>query len=92
MTGYIRQATEVFIEITFLSQFCLFNTLFHVYPTTARMKNFAGLVKRHLARFFAVIAPWVSLRDVFHIGLATGPRSAVLAFGCASQSESKPMI
>ena len=24
-----------FIEITFLSQFCLFNTLFHVYPTTA---------------------------------------------------------
>jgi hypothetical protein len=43
-----------FIEITFLSQFCLFNTLFHVYPTTARMKNFAGLVKRHLARFFAV--------------------------------------
>ena len=46
-----------FIEITFLSQFCLFNTLFHVYPTTARMKNFAGLVKRHLARFFAVIAP-----------------------------------
>jgi hypothetical protein len=28
------------------------NTLFHVYPTTARMENFAGLVKRHLAGFF----------------------------------------
>ena len=26
----------------------------------------------------------VSLRDVFHIGLIIGPRSDVLAFGCAS--------
>jgi hypothetical protein len=41
-----------FIEITFLSQFCLFNTLFQVYPTTARMNNFSGLVKRHLAGIF----------------------------------------
>ena len=36
----------------YLSQFCLFNTLFHVYPTTARKKNFAGLVKRHLAGIY----------------------------------------
>ena len=46
-----------FIEITFLSQFCLFNTLFHVYPTTARMTNFAGLVKRHLAGIFCGYRP-----------------------------------
>ena len=26
----------------------------------------------------------VSLRDIFHIGLIIGPRSAVLAFGCTS--------
>jgi hypothetical protein len=36
---------KYFIDITFLSHFCLFNTLFHVYPTTARMDNFARLVK-----------------------------------------------
>jgi hypothetical protein len=46
-----------FIWITFLSQFCLFNTLFQVYPTTARMKNFAGLVKRHLAEIFCGYRP-----------------------------------
>jgi hypothetical protein len=46
-----------FIEITFLSQFGLFNTWFHVYPTTARMKNFAGLVKRHLAGIFCGYRP-----------------------------------
>ena len=45
------------IEITFLSQFCLFNTLFHVYPTTARKKNFAGLVKRHLAGIILRLSP-----------------------------------
>ena len=47
----------IFIKITFLSQFCLFNTLFHVYPTRARKKNFAGLVKRHLAGIFLRLSP-----------------------------------
>jgi hypothetical protein len=32
------------------------NTLFHVYPTTARMENFAGLVKRHLAGFSVLMS------------------------------------
>jgi hypothetical protein len=32
----------------------------------------------------------IALRDVFHIGLVIGPRSAVLAFGCASGQYSRP--
>jgi hypothetical protein len=55
----LQKIYKYFIESTFLLHFCLFNTLFHVYPTTARMDNFAGLVKRHLAGiFFTVVAPW----------------------------------
>jgi hypothetical protein len=50
--------TGFHFHLSLLSHLCLFNTLFHVYPTTARMKNVAGLVKRHLAGFFlTVVAP-----------------------------------
>jgi hypothetical protein len=57
IASHCKKKYIYFIEITFLSQFCLFNTLFQVYPTTARMKNFAGLVKRHLAGNFCGYRP-----------------------------------
>jgi hypothetical protein len=57
IASHCKKIYIYFIEITFLSQFCLFNTLFHVYPTTARKKNFAGLVKRHLAGIFLRLSP-----------------------------------
>jgi hypothetical protein len=70
-----------FIEITFLSQFCLFNTLFHVYPTTARMKNFAGLVKRHLAGIYCGYRPLTQIiithqvSPIIVIGMTVGKQT-----------------
>jgi hypothetical protein len=43
-------------------------------------------------RKISVLDWFLPLRDVFHIGLVIGPRSVVLAFGCASGQYSRPRI
>ena len=86
----LQKIYKYFIEITFLSHFCLFNTLFHVYPTTARMKNVAGLVKRHLAGIFlTVVAPWQ--RD-FRINSCNGQIVGLLSDWYSERWKWKPVF
>ena len=89
IASHCKKYIYIFIEITFLSQFCPFNTLFHVYPTTARMKNFIlshFIIYCH--HFSSVVRP-----STFHILIfsseTTGPIATKLWWNGSWMAPSK---